>query len=296
MNETGFEFTDEELSDASKRREAKRVARESQPEPIVEALGPMLDRLRLIGERAEAERRALPCFPAVEVGNVSGGASACRSVGALDACTWRRLGEWCAIEREGETARASGERMTAGGVPGILASRVLACIPGVADRVPLDETEALRVVRAFASAPRSAGVRMDNGETIAFTGSEWVTVLGGPVGTGKSLAAAYFVARVGGLWLSARHLANPKFDLDAFEKCRALVVDDLGTEYNGGAAYGTDRASALLESRHAEQRRTLITTNLASAAILDRYGVRLASRLREGGRFVGCVGADLRAA
>lgn len=306
----GFEFTDAELAAAEERLERKRwedgERRTSQPTPAGETLAAMLERLHGIAEVAEREKQSLPCFQATSAGDLGAAAAACRAVGGHLGdreqkggplgCRWRQHGEWCALEREGETLRRATELLQLAGVPVRLRNRVLSAIPGVEKLVQLEPTQALRAARAFAAAPRPAGCQLDAGGHLAFMGSEWVLTLAGPPGTGKSVAAAYIVARCGGSWLSARNLANPKFELGLFERAPLLVIDDLGTEYAGATAYGTERAGALLELRHEQDRRTVVTTNLNLEDIGARYGARLASRLKEQGRFVAAKGADLRGA
>lgn len=309
------ELTDEEMQAALERIERRKAAESeaarrpaADPVAAVEPLAEMLARIQRTAEAAEAERRSLPCYQAAEANDLGAAAAACRAVdghlgdrgagGGNLGCRWRQQGEWCAIEREGETVRLATERMQAAGVPARLRQRVLASVPaGAAVKpTPLRVTQALHAARAFAAAPRAAGCPLEDGGSMPFTGSEWCLTLAGPPGTGKSVAAAYVVARCGGLWLSARHLSNPKYDLGPAERAELLVLDDLGTEYSGASEFGVERAAALLELRHEEARRTVITTNLKEADIGERYKARVASRLREQARLVVARGADMRGA
>lgn len=306
-----FQFTEEELAAAEERREKKRAdaaARRpvAEPVPAAETLSAMIARLQSMSEVAERERRSLPCYELTEAGELGAAADRCRATEAFrgdrDArggdlgCRWRQHGEWCALERQGEAMRMATERLRAAAAPKRPADRILASIPGAPDRRTLADTESLRAARAFVAAPKAAGLLLDSGVRVPFMGSEWLLVLAGPPGTGKTIAAAYALARVGGHWLSARNLANPKFDISAAERADLLVLDDLGGEYSGASSFGPDRAAALLEMRHEEERRTIITTNLKEPDLAARYGARLASRLKEQGRFIACVGADMRGA
>ncbi len=305
-----FQFTEAELASAEQRIEEKKAAAAAQrpaTEPVqaAEPLADMLVRLKSIAEVSERERRALPCCDLTEAGELAAAAARCRTTEAFRGdrsagggdlgCRWRQHGEWCALEREGETLRLATERLRAAGVPKRIADRVLAGIPGGAAVRPLENTEALRAVRAFV-AGRSQGMERNDGTRVAFTGSEWILTLAGPPGTGKSVAAGYAVARLGGLWLSARHFANPKFDLGPYERADFVALDDTGTEYSGASSFGVERCATFFELRHEQDRKTLQTSNMNEAAMVERYSARFASRLKEQGRFIICAGADMRGA
>lgn len=205
--------------------------------------------------------------------------------------------------------------MRLGGVPALFVDRVLAGVPGAPSQPlgspaaePFIETEALRLVRAFL-AERGVGVPLDDGERVTLVGNEWLLVMSGLPGCGKSLAAAYAIARFGGMWLKARALNNVKLDLSDYGKAGLLVIDDLGTEWAGETRFVTDRAAGLLEERYDAKRRTIITTNLrrrrrkVEDASLDteeppqfveRYGERTDDRARDRGRFVVLTEGSLR--
>ena len=145
-------------------------------------------------------------------------------------------------------------------------------------------------------------------------------VLSGPVGTGKSLAAAWalwdwwvasarrnpwgkLVYHEGRCWIAAPHLARLQAwseDVQAIEAAPILVLDDLGEEE------ATPRIlsliSGVITTRFAEQRPSIITTNLDGKTFRDRYGERLIDRLRESGLrqdgkarwWIKCDGKSLR--
>lgn len=117
-------------------------------------------------------------------------------------------------------------------------------------------------------------------------------LLHGPTGTGKSHAAAGFVA-----WLVAYSLvpaseirwigvAEAVDELTTFNSSaaalrelvglRVLILDDIGLERD--SPFVRERLDALLVTRYDRQRRTIATTNLVPSEILKR-SARVGSRL-----------------
>lgn len=125
-----------------------------------------------------------------------------------------------------------------------------------------------------------------------------IVVLSGEPGRGKSVAAMAWLLLGHGRWISAGALARGyAYDQTAFDslaKAPRLVIDDLGTEYQDQKARYQATLSELLETRFANERPTLITTNLGPDDFKARYGDRLSSRIREDGVFIICGGNDLR--
>jgi len=139
--------------------------------------------------------------------------------------------------------------------------------------------------------------------------SNWCLVLSAQPGTGKSTAAGVWLwLRTAGVvgfnacervtrpdlgtsanaqrWFSASEIAAASgFDgsVDSLCAMRALVFDDLGTEYTDRRGYVKTRLDVIIDSRYREFRPTLITTNLNVGSFRERYGERVADRLREGG-------------
>lgn len=125
-------------------------------------------------------------------------------------------------------------------------------------------------------------------------------VLSGTVGCGKTTAAAWAIARLGGLHAFAALLADAKTsrwapDRELYARCvnaRLLVVDDVGA---GG---DPDRERAMLEhvldARQRAPALTVLTTNLERAEFDKRLGGRLVSRFALQGTFALCKGSDLR--
>lgn len=141
----------------------------------------------------------------------------------------------------------------------------------------------------------------------------WCAVLGGDFGVGKSFAAALWLwliafeaaeakrtstYRAPECWRSAADLARiGNYDRNAFNEVArlpALVIDDLGAEFNDGKGAFLAFLGDLLNERQSNERRTLITTNLAGSAFKERYGQRIIERIREGGVFEGVTGPNMR--
>ena len=136
----------------------------------------------------------------------------------------------------------------------------------------------------------------------AFTTAD-ILVLSGPPGRGKSVAACAWLTmpsrvHVSKRWLSAGSLARGyAYDADAFDglaRAGRLVIDDLGTEYQDQKDRYLATLLELLQQRFAHERPTCITTNLGAEEFKTRYEDRLASRIREDGKFFACDGDDLR--
>jgi DNA replication protein DnaC len=128
-------------------------------------------------------------------------------------------------------------------------------------------------------------------------------VLSGPVGRGKSVAAAAALLECAGRYVRASTLARlylAQFGDEVEQRERlvetdgVLVVDDIGTERNAEAM-----AVALVEVLDARRRgsRSLWITNLSRADFEQRYrDARLLSRLAQSAQWCTDVGADLRRA
>lgn len=156
----------------------------------------------------------------------------------------------------------------------------------------LDPTDALRLTRLSCDA------------------SEVLIALSGRPGCGKTTAAAWwllqardripYVTTSKARFVAATTLARwPKYDegrMDQLLRCRALVIDDLGVEYGDKNGAFSSMLDEVINSRYAATLPTLITTNLSSSEFKDRYGERIADRIRESGRFVAVKGESLRGA
>lgn len=135
-----------------------------------------------------------------------------------------------------------------------------------------------------------------------------LVVLSGPRGCGKTTAATWwlmqprqvprFVTTKPVRFTDAPTLARwPRYDdgkMRELERAIALVIDDLGMEYDDKQGAFRSFLDGLVNARYAMQLPTVITTNLPVDDFKERYGERIADRIREAGSFVGLAGDSLR--
>jgi DNA replication protein DnaC len=141
-----------------------------------------------------------------------------------------------------------------------------------------------------------------------------ILVLSGPRGLGKTTAAAcwlvlaprrktYGEIRQPVFVDAPRLVRSSRYDTESMaglELARALVVDDLGLEYDDKSGAARSLIDALMNARYARCLPTVITTNVPSKDVgeklgfISRYGERLADRIREAGTFVALRGESLR--
>ena len=122
----------------------------------------------------------------------------------------------------------------------------------------------------------------------------------GEKGLGKTVAAAWAIAELGGYYLSAnalRELAESRDWRDAERRQAVLdaalvVLDDLGTESLSPETQGY--VHRLIDERQSVKYGTIITTNLDGAAIEARYGDRAWSRLSHQGAICDVIGDSMR--
>src|SRR5216683_2881174 len=147
----------------------------------------------------------------------------------------------------------------------------------------IDDTDALAVTRKLVA------------------GAGLLLILAGEPGRGKSIAAAWALSCRWGLWVNAPELAVPPKDKEGkvtlderMRKAGLLVLDDAGIEHSP-SGYAVSRIIAAIEWREAEEKPTLVTTNLSSKDFKHRYGDRIASRI-DGDplAFTTCTGPDRR--
>lgn len=139
-----------------------------------------------------------------------------------------------------------------------------------------------------------------------------IVVLSGRRGCGKTVAAGrWLVALSGngrGLFIDAPRLTRwSRYDDDEMEKLErvgALVIDDLGMEYDDKHGAFRSFVDGLINARYSRSLPTLITTNLPAndferdgqkvEGFKSRYGERIADRIRECGKFVELRGDSMR--
>lgn len=232
----------------------------------------------LAGLRAKAEAEA-EAWAALPCRGVADFVSSCS--GEFAAKCDRRLHVMCArsqVQRAIQEQHAARyqlrQRLSNSGVP----DRVLVA---AFDHEPL-ETEAIKALRA----------------ELAKTPKPTLILLSGGVGCGKSCAAAWWLGRHGGDWVSAGDLAkiSPYAEGGGMERLRAprLVLDDLGMEYLDAKGFMQATLDGVIDHRYANMLPTVITTNLSAAEFKQRYGPRITDRIREAGTFIVIVAPSLR--
>ena len=139
--------------------------------------------------------------------------------------------------------------------------------------------------------------RTDDFERVltAIRSGRQLVLLHGPLGTGKSVAAAAILlepANVGlegprfvGRWVHAADYAAWARDRDSawraddVSRSLYLVVDDAGDE----PVKDRPHVARLIGRRYDSRRVTIITTNMTGHEFKDAYGQRIADRVREAG-------------
>lgn len=134
-----------------------------------------------------------------------------------------------------------------------------------------------------------------------------ILVLSGETGTGKSVAAAWWLMQpylkdgsgnVSIMWISATKLSRwSRYDdtqMDRLLKVNRLVIDDLGTEYADKKGNFAVTLDEVVNERSEYKRPTVFTTNLNAAGFTGRYDKRVVDRMRKYGRFVEFTGESMR--
>jgi DNA replication protein DnaC len=149
-----------------------------------------------------------------------------------------------------------GETLTTGGADAVVRDRC-------------ESTRALELVRQWLASPVP------------------MLALFGPRGVGKTVAAAWGLARIPGRYVEAQalcaarreHFGSPSENYHRLARAGLLVVDELGTEASVEDAQAT--LHDIVNRRQRLPRRTLLLGNLDRGAFLARYDGRTLDRLRE---------------
>lgn len=128
-----------------------------------------------------------------------------------------------------------------------------------------------------------------------------IRVLAGGVGSGKTWAAIRWLGESGGhapLFLRANAFeAAGRYDKalrQRWQRCSALVLDDLGAEYLDAKGNLNADLDELVDHFTGARAMLLITTNLEPDAFRSRYGERIVSRMREYARWKSIKAPDRR--
>lgn len=127
-----------------------------------------------------------------------------------------------------------------------------------------------------------------------------IFVLLGGTGVGKTVAAAWALARRRGTFVEAERVVRLyegrwKVDADRFQKlirCELLVIDELGTEEDLARARPAYRE--IVNRRQSRHRPTLFLGNLNVATLRERFEARTWNRLEAIAEIRGAVGPSLR--
>ncbi len=140
-----------------------------------------------------------------------------------------------------------------------------------------------------------------------FSGNDSSIVMMGKTGLGKthlslSMAKAVIEHGYGVVYLPAQklvsnlereHFSNSgdRF-LKKYTDCDLLIIDDLGAEFE--SSFGSSAIGNLINERLYENRPTIISTNLSSKELSERYSERTASRIFGEYRKLLFLGEDIR--
>jgi DNA replication protein DnaC len=125
-------------------------------------------------------------------------------------------------------------------------------------------------------------------------------LLGGPLGRGKSFAAAWCVDQLGGRFVGSAEMAALKFnegEVESVLKAPCLALDDFGMEASDAGGWTASHLFRVLADRYSEKRPTVITTNVWGPDLEAKFGgelKRLWDRVLSSGRFVFCGGDSMR--
>lgn len=145
-----------------------------------------------------------------------------------------------------------------------------------------------------------------------------ILVLSGTPGTGKTVAAVAWIAEFVNdtanwtepgtaprlksrppVFTTASELARwDRYEQESMQqllRAPRLAIDDVGAEYLDRNGFYASLLDEVINVRYSARLPVLLTTNILSAEeFRNRYGDRIAGRIRESGRFSSCGGFDLR--
>jgi len=132
-------------------------------------------------------------------------------------------------------------------------------------------------------------------------GHREIAILSGPVGTGKTTAAAWVTwhrwPHVDCRHVTARSLVRILRNDDARTELLdryAIIVDDLGTELGDARGQWLADFDELVDELYGSEQRAVFTTNLTHKQFKQRYGERVTDRLSQCATWITVKGASMR--
>lgn len=277
---------------ADRRGELELSRRKPYDEDAIEAL-------RQRAESWQAERKALVCWRELYPNGAPEGFTelristrsairarqACDAAGARATCPYGRELPTCLYGRAGEMREAVHEHLSRGlGKEAEDEHKLVLASVDAEKPVPLLDYDPMKVVRQWLTGERG-GVQLENGAELAplsgaiaypgaahFEGGERLLILGGNPGRGKTVAAVYAIARVGGLYVLEYSLGRP-FNVDAAVATRGvLVIDQIQPADHDEKRRAALRMDEIVHRRSAGGKRTLLIGNIDYATFVSRYG------------------------
>lgn len=134
-------------------------------------------------------------------------------------------------------------------------------------------------------------------------GNRCVMLLSGPMGVGKTVAAAWWALhapRTAAFVRASTFARVSRYERDgdagkgAWIEAPALVLDDLGAEFLDSAGSFLTDLDELIDTFYADERALVITTNCNAKVFAQRYSERVLDRIRECGVFCEITGESMR--
>jgi hypothetical protein len=274
-------------------------------------LADLLQGISARAQEAEDERRSLPCWPGLEAKDEERAVDDCEVAGAHSSCRWATASAMCPRQRARETRETVLSNLSSGPiglrVPEREAELLVKAVLPRRERVPLLRLDSLQVVRGVLSGTRCRVPLADGYEVDAKTGEhragavhltsgEVLVGLGGNQGRGKTLAACYAIARLGGVYTRApQWTRRGAIDIDDVVKAPVLVVDQFGREHFGESEWSLSQFEDAIDARYQARRLTFLVGNLTWETFVERLRrTTIADRIGDDGVFVEFAGESIR--